>query len=276
MLPEITAGRTVAALALAENAYHWPTDDYRTRAATNNGATYQLTGSKRFVIDACNADELYVAACVEDDAGLTGLFKVDREASSVAITELHSLDTTRRCADVTFENTPATLIGDPSLTTAGLRQTLQVGCIALANEMVGGAAYLLDATLAYVDLRMQFGRKIGSFQSVKHKCADMLLELELAKSTAYVAAATYAEDPEHPDLPMLAAMTKANAADTYAYIAAEAIQLHGGIGFTWDNDIHFWYRRAKSSELLLGDAAYHREQMMQNLPTQNTTQRHAS
>jgi len=126
--------------------------------------------------------------------------------------------------------------------------------------MVGGAARLREDALAYAMMRMQFGRVIGAFQSMKHKQADMLLEVELAKSAAYFAAA--ALDEQDDDIAVTASLTKACASDTYLQTAIHAIQIHGGIGFTWDNDTHLWFKRAKSSEALFGDAHLHRERMM--------------
>jgi alkylation response protein AidB-like acyl-CoA dehydrogenase len=134
--------------------------------------------------------------------------------------------------------------------------------ICLSNEMVGGAARLREDALAYAMMRMQFGRVIGAFQSMKHKQADMLLEVELAKSAAYFAAA--ALDEGDADIAMSASLAKAGASETYLQTAIHAIQIHGGIGFTWDHDTHLWFKRAKSSEVLFGDAHEHRERMMRH------------
>jgi alkylation response protein AidB-like acyl-CoA dehydrogenase len=126
--------------------------------------------------------------------------------------------------------------------------------------MVGGAQALLDSAVSYAKLRVQFGREIGSFQAIKHKLADMLLDVELAKSASYCAAqAAAADDPEWP---ALACLAKAAASETYLHTAAECIQIHGGVGFTWDNDTHLWFKRAKSSEVFLGQPSYHRELLM--------------
>jgi alkylation response protein AidB-like acyl-CoA dehydrogenase len=129
--------------------------------------------------------------------------------------------------------------------------------------MVGGAQRLLDSAVEYAKLRVQFGRPIGSFQAIKHKCADMLLDVELAKSAAYYAA--QAEADNDPQVSALASMAKAAAADAYVRVAANTIQIHGGIGFTWDHDTHLWFKRAKSSEVLLGDPNHHRELMLQRM-----------
>jgi alkylation response protein AidB-like acyl-CoA dehydrogenase len=127
--------------------------------------------------------------------------------------------------------------------------------------MVGGAQTLFDSAVSYTKLRVQFGRTIGSFQAIKHKCADMLLEMELAKSAAYYAAQAAATND--PEWPALACLAKAAASETYLRIAIDCIQIHGGIGFTWDHDTHLWFKRAKSSEVFLGQPYYHRELLLQ-------------
>jgi alkylation response protein AidB-like acyl-CoA dehydrogenase len=142
-----------------------------------------------------------------------------------------------------------------------LIRTLDQAAIALANEMMGGAQAMLDSAVDYAKVRVQFGRTIGSFQAIKHKCADMLLDVELAKSAAYCAAQAAAVDD--PEWPALACLAKAATSETYLRTAAECIQIHGGIGFTWDNDTHLWFKRAKSSEVFLGQPSYHRELLMQ-------------
>ena len=175
---------------------------------------------------------------------------------------LKTMDPTRKLARLTFGGVEATLLGEAGAAAAPFAQTMIEAAVCLANEMVGGAERLREDALAYSKLRMQFGRQIASFQSMKHKAADMLLEVELAKSAAYYAAA--ALDDGDADVAATASLAKACASDTYMQTAIHAIQIHGGIGFTWDNDTHLWFKRAKSSEVLFGDASYHREQMMRH------------
>jgi alkylation response protein AidB-like acyl-CoA dehydrogenase len=139
---------------------------------------------------------------------------------------------------------------------------MQQASVLLANEMVGGADRLREDALAYAKMRMQFGRAIASFQTTKNKAADMLVDVELAKSAAYYAAAALDEGDD--DMPAIASLAKACAAEAYLQTAIHAVQMHGGIGFTWDNDTHLWFKRAKSSEILFGDANQHRELMMQH------------
>ena len=175
---------------------------------------------------------------------------------------LSTIDPTRKLAHLTFKEVSVEPLGSLGAGAQPRAKTRQQAIVALTNEMMGGAARLFESAIDYTKLRMQFGRVIGSFQAIKHTCADMLLEVELAKSAAYYATVAVANND--PDLPALASLAKASASDTYMQIAACTIQLHGGIGFTWDNDTHLWFKRAKGSEVLYGDATYHREQLMQH------------
>ena len=137
---------------------------------------------------------------------------------------------------------------------------LDLAAVALAAEQVGGAQKVLDMAVEYAKVRVQFGRPIGSFQAIKHKCADMLLEVESAKSAAYYAGWAAAEDNE--ELPVVASLAKSYCSEAYFHCAAENIQIHGGIGFTWEHPAHLYFKRAKSSELLFGDPTYHRELLL--------------
>ena len=167
------------------------------------------------------------------------------------------IDGTRRLAEIRFDGVAGRPLGAAA---DGLTRALDIGVIALANEMAGGAERLFEDTLDYLKMRMQFGRSIASFQAIKHCCAELLLHVELAKSAAYHAAG--AADEADPELSYHASLAKAGAAQAYMFVAAEAIQLHGGIGFTAEQDTHLWYERAKSSEVLLGNPAWHRERMI--------------
>jgi alkylation response protein AidB-like acyl-CoA dehydrogenase len=170
------------------------------------------------------------------------------------------MDPTRKQARLEFRGVEADLLGEAGAAAAPFAKTMVQAAVCLANEMVGGAERLRQSALDYANLRVQFGRSIASFQSMKHKQADMLVDVELAKSAAYYAAAAAADDD--PELPALASLAKASAADAYMQTAIHTIQIHGGIGFTWDNDTHLWFKRAKSSEVFLGDSTWHRELMM--------------
>ncbi|HME66128.1 MAG TPA: acyl-CoA dehydrogenase family protein, partial [Streptosporangiaceae bacterium] len=170
-----------------------------------------------------------------------------------------TMDQTRKQARLEFVDTPAWLIGTDGGAEQGLSKTLDLAAVALAAEQVGGAQRVLDASVEYAKTRIQFGRPIGSFQAIKHKCADMLLEVESAKSAAYYAAWAAAEDSD--ELPVVASLAKSYCSEAYFHSAAENIQIHGGIGFTWEHDAHLYLKRAKASELFLGDASYHRERL---------------
>jgi len=172
------------------------------------------------------------------------------------------MDETRKLARLEFKDVEGKLLGTEGGAAPAFEKTMQQVLICLANEMVGGAERLREDALAYTKMRMQFGRSIASFQTTKNKAADMLVDVELAKSAAYYAAAALDEDDK--EVPMLASLAKASASEAYLQTAIHAVQMHGGIGFTWDNDTHLWFKRAKSSEILFGDANQHRELMMQH------------
>jgi alkylation response protein AidB-like acyl-CoA dehydrogenase len=261
LLPEIARGVRLATLAVTEPDGDWDPAGIKV-VATPDSDGYRLDGVKSFVVDGHVADLLIVAARVPKTTGLEGLalFTLDANADGVERRLLESTDPTRKIARIDFRGAHAKLLGQLDGAEPIVR-TLDRAAIALANEMVGGAQILLESAVNYAKLRVQFGRTIGSFQAIKHKLADMLLDLELAKSAAYYAAqAAAADDPESP---ALASLAKAAASETYLHTAAECIQIHGGIGFTWDNDTHLWFKRAKSSELFLGQPSYHRELLMQ-------------
>ena len=262
LLPGIAAGETVATLAFTENNGLWDSAGVAL-TATPAGDGYRLSGVKSFVLDGHTADLIIVLARAPGSSGATGLsfFSVRGDAAGLDRRLLKSVDGTRKLARLTFDNVPANLLGEEGAAAAPFATTLDQAAVCLANEMVGGAEQLRQSALDYAMLRMQFGRPIASFQAIKHKCADMLVEVELAKSAAYCAAEAAAEND--PELPALASLAKACAADAFMQTARETIQLHGGIGFTWDNDTHLWFKRAKSSEVFLGSPTYHRELLMQ-------------
>jgi alkylation response protein AidB-like acyl-CoA dehydrogenase len=262
LLPEIAAGSRLATLAITEPRGDWDPSTITTAAVPANGG-YRLNGAKSYVVDGHIADLLVVAARLPDTAGRDGLalFITEAKASGVERRLLASMDATRKIARVDFRGAPAMMLGNRDDGAAAIQRTLDQAAIALANEMAGGAQTMLDSAVSYAKLRVQFGRTIGSFQAIKHKLADMLLEVELAKSAAYYAAqAAAVGDPEWP---ALASLAKAGVSEAYMHAAAECIQIHGGIGFTWDNDTHLWFKRAKSSEVFLGQPSYHRELLMQ-------------
>jgi alkylation response protein AidB-like acyl-CoA dehydrogenase len=258
-LPGIASGETIATLAITEDNGKWDFSGIEL-AATKSGDGWVLNGHKMFVIDGHVANLIVVAA--RTDAGVT-LFAVPGDAAGLTRTSLPTMDQTRKQARLEFANTPATLVGTDGGAEPGLSKTLDLAAVALAAEQVGGAQRVLDASVEYAKTRIQFGRPIGSFQAIKHKCADMLLEVESAKSAAYYAAWAAAEDSD--ELPVVASLAKSYCSEAYFHCAAENIQIHGGIGFTWEHPAHLYFKRAKSSELLLGDPSYHREILAQRI-----------
>ena len=261
LLPAIANGDRVATLAFTEPNGRWDATGVE-MTATSAGGTFRLGGVKSFVLDGHTADLVVVLARRPGSTGNDGLsfFTVPGDAAGLTRRALKVMDPTRRQARLEFRGVEATLLGEAGAGAAPFARTMTQAAVCLANEMVGGAERLRQSALDYANLRVQFGRAIASFQSMKHKQADMLVDVELAKSAAYAAASAAADDDA--DLPALASLAKACASDAYMQTAIHTIQIHGGIGFTWDNDTHLWFKRAKSSEVFLGDPAYHRELMM--------------
>lgn len=261
LLPSIASGNALATLALAESNGVWDPAAVAL-TAEHVGDETRVSGAKHFVLDGATADIVLVVAREAGSQGLAGLslYLVDGASDGLRRRAVEVLDPTRRLATLEFDNVRAECISVPGEAGAALDGALDRATIMLANEMAGGCQVMLDTAVEYAKLRMQFGRPIGSFQAVKHKCADMLLAVEHAKSAAYYAAA--AIDAGEAGIPALAALAKATAAEAYLRVAADCIQIHGGIGFTWDHDTHLWFKRAKSSEMLLGSPAWHRERYL--------------
>src|SRR5690349_14200612 len=261
LLPGIASGQTVATLAFTEDGGSWDPAAIRL-SAIKDGAAWRLDGHKSFVLDGAAAGLILVVAAT--DAGLS-LFAVkgDGEAggrpAGLSRAALPALDQTRQLARLEFAGVTGRLIGSPGDGAAALDRALDVAAVALAAEQLGGAQRALDMAVEYAKIRRQFDRPIGSFQAIKHRCADLLLEVESLRSAVGYAAAAVAEDS--PEIPVLAPLVKAYASETYFHVAGENIQIHGGIGFTWEHDAHLYFKRAKASELFLGDGAYHRERL---------------
>lgn len=262
-LPDLAAGNKIAALALAESSGLWDAASIEAVATELNGR-YFLNGTKSFVLDGSSADFIVVVARQENSVGEAGIsfFIVDSTAAGLDKRLLDTVDETRKLSKIEFNNVEANPLGTIGDGAEALQKTLNLSYVALANEMMGGAQKLLENALEYAQLRVQFGRLIGSFQSMKHKLADLLMDVELAKSAVYYASEAAAEGAD--DLPAVASLAKAFASDTYLKVAAACIQIHGGIGFTWENDTHLYFKRAKSSEVFLGGPGLHRERLIQN------------
>jgi alkylation response protein AidB-like acyl-CoA dehydrogenase len=258
-LPGIASGETIATLAFTEPNGRWDESGIEA-TATKAGDTWKLNGTKSFVLDGHTADLIIVAA--RTDAGVS-LFAVAGDAAGLTRTPLSTMDQTRKQAKLELADVEGTLIGTDGGGWDVLSTVLDLAAVALAAEQVGGAQQVLDMAVEYAKVRVQFGRPIGSFQAIKHKCADMLLEVESAKSAAYYAG--WCASELNDELPAVASLAKAYCSDAYFHATAENIQIHGGIGFTWEHPAHLYFKRAKSSELLFGDPTYHRELLAQRI-----------
>jgi alkylation response protein AidB-like acyl-CoA dehydrogenase len=246
LLPGIAGGSTIATLAVAEDGGSWDAGDVET---TFEGG--RLRGTKNFVLDGHIADLILVAA--KSDEGV-GVYAVEDVAALTPIV-LPTLDQTRKLARVELDGVPARKVGGRD----ALTRALDVAAVALAAEQLGGAQKTLDMTVEYAKVRHQFGRPIGSFQAIKHRCADMFVVVESARSAVLYAAAVADESPG--ELPAAAALAKAYCSDAYFHTAGEAIQLHGGIGFTWEHDAHLYFKRAQGARQLFGAPDRHRERL---------------
>jgi alkylation response protein AidB-like acyl-CoA dehydrogenase len=243
LLPDLVQGELFATVAL-------PTlEDTVTIEARDD----RVFGEASFVFDGLVADHVVVAARAPDGVGL--YLTTGREAMEVA--PISSMDQTRKVAGLRLDGAPAERLGAGGWPAA--QRVLDRAAVALAAEMLGGAERVLELSVEYAKQRVQFDRPIGSFQAVKHRAADMLLEVESLRSAVYYAA--WALERDHPDASLAASMAKAYASDAYRKVAASGIQIHGGIGFTWEADLHLYFKRAKASEVAFGDASFHRERM---------------
>jgi alkylation response protein AidB-like acyl-CoA dehydrogenase len=262
-LGKIADGAAKASLAWTEPSARWDAPGVTT-SARNAGATWALTGTKLFVPDAHLADVLVIVARTSEgkrpEDGVS-LFLVERGAKGLQTKLLPTMDQTRKLCEVKLEDAPATLLGAKDAGWAPLERVVQRATVALCAEMCGGAQKVLDMTTEYAKIRIAFGKPIGSYQGVKHRAADMLVDVENAKSLTYYAA--WAVDENVPEAALASSMAKAYTSDAFRKVAGAGIQLHGGIGFTWEHDLHLYFKRAKSSEFTFGDASYHREKVAQ-------------
>ena len=265
-LDKISAGEAKVTLAFTEPNARWDAAAV-TVTARESGGTFTLSGTKLFVLDAHLADALVVVARTREgkrpEEGLS-LFLVPRGAKGVDVKLLPTMDQTRKLCEVTFTDVTVgadALLGPKDGAWSPLSRVLDRATVALCAEMCGGAQRVLDMTTEYAKIRIAFGKPIGSYQGVKHKAADMLVEIENAKSLTYYAA--WAVDENVPEAPLAASMAKAYVSDAFRKAAGAGTQLHGGIGFTWEHDLHLYFKRAKSSEFTFGDGTWHRERVAQ-------------
>lgn len=242
-LSKIASGDARATLAALEATASWDPAELQMAAASG-----KLTGEKLFVTDAAVADFIVVLA-------RNGVFLVDAKAPGVGIEAMNGLDLGRKIYSVEFDNTPAEKLGSGE----GLERGLAIATVAVSAELVGGMQRTLDITVAYAKTRKQFGKPIGIYQAVQHQCSDMYLETESSRSATYYAAWALQENAD--DAAAAVAIAKMYASDASRTVGNRGIQVHGGMGFTWENDLHLYYRRAKASETMLGDATFHRERI---------------
>ena len=253
LLPGLAAGGTIGTLALLERPGRWDEAALHMRARRQS-AQWVLDGEKRHVLDGHIAELILVGA--RTDAGI-GLFAVDGAAPGLTRTPVQTMDQTRRQAHLQFAGTPGRLIGDEGAGWTVLRRVLNTAAILMAAEQAGGASRAVEMAAGYAKLRVQFGRPIGSFQAIKHMCADMLTEAEAARSAAYHGLWALAAEDE--DVPLAASLARVYCSQAYSRVAGDNIQVHGGIGFTWEHPAHLYFKRAKACEPLFGTPAYHRE-----------------
>lgn len=256
VLPTIATGRTRAAVAFAEGSSPRPPTTPVT--AVRGGDSAVLTGEKRFVLDADRADVIYVLA----DAGTgPGVFAVEAAGPGVTVEPMTTVDQSRRLCTVRFADAPATAVGSPGRGVPVLTEALDRSAVALLGEQAGAARFAMEMARDYAKTRYQFGRAIGSFQAVKHMCADMLLEAESAVSAARHVAAVAGSSGWIADL----ALAQAYCSDAFVFVAATNIQVHGGIGFTWEHPAHHYLRRARSDAQLFGGPSWHRERYLREI-----------
>jgi alkylation response protein AidB-like acyl-CoA dehydrogenase len=257
-LGPICRGEAKATVAFLEDSASWSPDGVHLKAVASGG-NYVLDGRKLFVTDAAVADFLI---CVGRLDGALALFLVTAKTPGLRVADLPSIDQTRKLYEVTFDGVTVpreNLLARGDQAQAALGRGREIATVGLVAEMTGGMQRLLDLTVEYAKTRKQFGRPIGQFQAVQHQCADMLLYTESSRSAAYYAA--YAIQEGIPEASVAVSVAKAYASDAYREVGNRSIQVQGGMGFTWENDAHLYYRRAKASELMFGDATFHRERI---------------
>jgi len=266
-LPGICDGSLKATLAQVEESGRWDADGIMLEAK-KEGDGFSLSGTKLFVHDAHNADLLVVPARTSGKKGPKGItmFLVDAKAQGVKTTLLKTMDQTRKLCEINFSNVSVgkdAVLGKANQGWALLDRLIDRAKVALCAEMCGGMQKVLEMSVDYAKVREQFGRPIGSFQAIQHKCANMMVQTESSKSATYYAAWAVANDV--PEAHLAACMAKAYCSDAYRMVSGEGIQIHGGIGFTWEHDMHLYFKRAKGSEVTFGDATWNRELVAQEV-----------
>lgn len=260
ILGPIAAGEMIAALAVTEASAGWDAEHMTTSAARTDGG-WSISGTKRFIVDGHTADVLIVAAQTADGVAL---FRVDADAAGIARSVLPTMDETRKQSEIVFDDVA---VDDEARLPGGSAETLtevnDILAVSLALEQVGGAQATLDMAVQYAKDRQQFGKPIGSFQAIKHMCADMLVKVESARAAAYYAAWAVSEGVD--ETTTVVPLAKAYCSDAFFECAGANIQVHGGIGFTWEHDAHLYFKRAKSSQVMFGTPDEHRRQLAERL-----------
>ncbi|MBW8819179.1 MAG: acyl-CoA/acyl-ACP dehydrogenase [Streptomyces sp.] len=264
LLPALADGRRIGTFALTEDSDRWDRAGVALRATPAAGGRWRLTGHKNFVLDGAAADFVLTVAAGPDGIGL---FLVDGDAPGLTRAPLPTLDPTRRQARLEYRDVLASKVahdgaGDGWALVAAV---LDRAAVALAAEQIGVAAQALDTAVEYAKTRRQFGRPIGSFQAVKHLLADVSVEVESARAAAHFAMLSADGDDDDDGLSAVASLAKAFCSDACLTAALENVQVHGGIGFTWEHSAHLYLKRAKTSQLMFGDPAYHRESIARRL-----------
>lgn len=257
-LPGLADGTCVATLAVIETDGHWRHGGFGV-TAERDGDHWRLSGTKSLVPDLAAADLVLVSAATAEGEAL---FVVETTASGVDRKSLRTLDITRRIGQLDLADAPATLVGAPGDLPHILDKVLQRATTGLAAEQVGGAEACLEMAVSYAKVREQFGRRIGSFQAVKHKCADMFARTELARAASLEAARALDVRDDAPPAPEAAAVAHSVCSEAFMFVAMENIQVHGGIGFTWEHPAHLYFRRAKADQLMFGGPAAYYERLL--------------
>ena len=258
LAPDLAGGSRIATLAWVEDDGDWA-GGTRTAARQTDGG-WRLDGHKSYVIDAPAADVILVTAEAPNGPSI---FAVAGDAGGLERHAVPTFDQTRRLGRIELHDTPGRLIGEDGAGSQILAAALDRAAVLLAAEMVGGAQACLDMSVAYAKNREQFGRPIGSFQAIKHKCAEVLVELEGARAAAHYAA--WAADESTAEVPLVACVAKAVASEAFFRAAGDNVQIHGGIGATWEHDAHLYLKRAKTSWILLGDPTFQRLRLADRL-----------
>jgi alkylation response protein AidB-like acyl-CoA dehydrogenase len=264
-LTGIAKGEVIASMGILEQAVNWGPEAIKLKAEGGGGG-FVLNGMKRFVPFAHVADVVIIPARTSNKPDGITLFAVDTKAKGVELSTMTNIDLTSKSSEVRLTNVMVpeeNIIGDVDGGWPVLKDVLQKAAVGASAEMLGAARKSMEMSVEYAKVREAFGQPIGTFQAIKHKCADMLLEVEQSHAAVYYA--SWAQDAGAPDAALAASVAKAYVGDAARRVCGESIQVHGGIGFTWEFDLHLWFKRAKYYEPMYGDVEYHREQALQAL-----------